>query len=225
MPDVAEPDVPEAVRIMIVDDDALVRSGLAMMLDGHEGIEVVAEGSDGSEVAGLLDAHRVDVVLMDIRMPRLDGIEATARVRSRPFPPAVVVLTTFDSDDNIVHALRAGAAGFLVKDTPPQQIVHAVRKAAAGEPTFSPTVLRSLMNHALTSSGTRQQAREALAGLTEREHDVALAVAAGRTNAEIGADLYLSVATVKAHVSHVLTKLNLGNRTQVALLVHDAGLV
>lgn len=218
------PDVQQPVRIMIVDDDALVRSGLVMMLDGHDGIEVAAEGSDGGEVSGLLDAHRVDVVLMDIRMPRVDGIEATARVRSRPSPPAVVVLTTFDSDDNIVHALRAGASGFLVKDTPPQQIVQAVRKAAAGEPTFSPTVLRSLMDHALTSSGTLEQARDALAELTERERQVALAIAAGRTNAEIGTDLFLSVATVKAHVSHVLTKLDLGNRTQVALLVHDAGL-
>lgn len=219
------PDVQPPTRIMIVDDDALVRSGLSMMLDGHEGIEVVAEGSDGSDVSGLLDAHRVDVVLMDIRMPQVDGIEATRRVRSRPSPPAVVVLTTFDSDDNIVHALRAGAAGFLVKDTPPREIVRAVRSAAAGEPAVSPTVLRSLMDQALTSSGARQGARAALDELTTRERQVALAIAAGRTNAEIGADLFLSVATVKAHVSHVLTKLGLGNRTQVALLVHDAGLV
>lgn len=211
------------MRVLIVDDDALVRSGLAMMLDGIDDISVVAEAADGDEVPAAVDAHHPDVVLMDIRMPRVDGIAATERVRSRPNPPEVVVLTTFDSDDNIVHALRCGATGFLLKDTPPREIADAVVKAAAGEPILSPQVTRRLMDRVSTQGGAYAAASKALSALSERERDIALAVAEGKTNAEIAGELYLSVATVKAHVSHVLTKLDLGNRTQIALLAHDAG--
>ncbi len=213
------------IRVLVVDDDALVRSGLTMMLDGADGLSVVGEAGDGDQVPAALDAHPTDVVLMDIRMPRVNGIVATARARARTNPPEVIVLTTFDSDENVLRALRAGASGFLLKDAPPAEIATAIRRAAAGEPILSPRITRRLMDRAATEAGSYAKARSALAGLSAREHDVAVAVGQGRTNAEIAAELHVSVATVKAHVTRVLTKLDAGNRTQIALLVHDAGLV
>ncbi|TDD33558.1 response regulator transcription factor [Actinomadura sp. KC06] len=216
--------VTRPLRVLIVDDDALVRAGLSMMLDGTAGITVAGEAADGDEVPAAADAHAPDVVLMDLRMPRVDGITATRRLRSRTNPPEVVVLTTFDSDENILRALRAGASGFLLKDTPPEEIVHAVRRVAAGDPILSPRITRRLMDRAAVEAGAHQRARAALARLTPREHDVVLAIAQGRSNAEIAAELFMGVATVKAHVSSVLTKLDLDNRTQIALLAHDAGL-
>lgn len=211
------------VRIAIVDDDALVRSGLRMMLHGTLGIEVVGEAADGAEVPGLLDAHPLDVVLMDLRMPRVDGITATARVRARPDPPAVVVLTTFDTEDEVLGALRAGAAGYLLKDMAPARIAAAVLAAAAGEPVLSPEIAQRLMASAAAAGDARARARAALDRLTDRERDVALAVGRGASNADVGRELYLSVPTVKAHVSSVLDKLGLENRTQLAVLVRDAG--
>ncbi|WP_433324226.1 response regulator [Spirillospora sp. CA-294931] len=213
------------LRVLIVDDDALVRAGLALMLDGTHGITVVGEAADGDQVPAAADAHAPDVVLMDLRMPRVDGIAATRALRRRPDPPEVVVLTTFDSDENILLALRAGAGGFLLKDTPPGEIVHAITQVAAGEPILSPRVTRRLMDRAAVQADAYQKARAALATLSPRESDVVLAVAKGRANAEIAAELYMTVATVKAHVSHILTKLDLDNRTQIALLAHDADLV
>lgn len=213
------------IRVLIVDDDALVRSGLTMMLDGTDGLRVVGEAGDGDQVAAALDAHPTDVVLMDIRMPRVNGIAATARVRARADPPEVIVLTTFDSDENVLRALRAGASGFLLKDAPPQEIAAAVHRVAAGDPMLSPTITRRLMNRAATEAGAYTRARSALAALSAREHDVAVAVGQGRTNAEIAEELHVSVATVKSHITRVLIKLSAGNRTQIALLVHDAGLV
>jgi DNA-binding NarL/FixJ family response regulator len=213
------------VRVLIVDDDALVRSALAMMLDGTHGIRVVGEAGDGAEVPAALDAHPVDVVLMDLRMPRVDGITATARVRARPDPPEVVVLTTFDADEGVLRALRAGASGFLLKDTPPADLVAAVLKVAAGDPILSPRITRRLMARAAEDSSARDRARRALAELSDREREVAAAVGRGRSNGEIAAELHMGVATVKAHVSHVLLKLGLDNRTQIALLAHDAELV
>jgi DNA-binding NarL/FixJ family response regulator len=212
------------VRVLVVDDDALVRAGLVMMLDGIHGISVVGEAADGDEVARAADAHAPDVVLMDLRMPRVDGITATARLRRRRPAPEVIVLTTFDTDENILHALRAGASGFLLKDTPPARLVEAVRQVAEGEPILSPRITRRLMDRAAVQAGTYQRARAALAALSPREDEVVLAVARGRSNAEIADELAMSVATVKAHVSHILTKLNLDNRTQIALLAHDANL-
>jgi DNA-binding NarL/FixJ family response regulator len=210
--------------VLIVDDDALVRAGLSMMLDGADGITVAGEAADGDEVPAAADAHAPDVVLMDLRMPRVDGITATRRLRARANPPEVIVLTTFDSDENILRALRAGASGFLLKDTPPDRIVHAVHRVAAGEPMLSPAVTRRLMDRAATEAGAHQRARAALARLSPRENEVVLAIARGRSNADIAAELFMSVATVKAHVSSVLTKLDMDNRTQIALLAHDAGL-
>lgn len=217
--------VSDAVRVLIVDDDALVRAGLAMMLDGAHGITVVGHAADGDEVPDAVAAHAPDVVLMDLRMPRLGGITALSRLRARPHPPEVIVLTTFDTDENVLRALRVGASGFLLKDSPPAQIVDAIRRVAAGEPILSPSITRRLMDRVATQAGAYERARTVLADLTPREREVLLAVAHGNTNAEIGATLHMSVATVKAHISHILTKLGLSNRTQIALLAHDAGLI
>ncbi|MBE1470000.1 DNA-binding NarL/FixJ family response regulator [Kibdelosporangium phytohabitans] len=211
-------------KVLIVDDDALVRAGLTMMLDGADGISVVAEATDGADVPGTLDAHPVDVVLMDIRMPKVNGIVATQQVRARANPPEVIVLTTFDTDDNVLKALRAGASGFLLKDAPPSRIVEAVLRVAAGDPILSPHITRRLMDQVVTSADAYTTARTALSALSPREHEVAVAIGQGKTNAEIGAELFVSVATVKAHITRILTKLSLGNRTQIALLTHDAGL-
>jgi len=212
------------VRVLIVDDDPLVRAGLTMMLDGADGIEVVGEAADGDGVMAAVDRHSPNVVLMDLRMPRTDGITATRRARSRQNPPEVIVLTTFDADENVVGALRAGASGFLLKDTPPARIVSAIHRVADGEPILSPHLMRRLMDRATTQAGSLDRARAALAALSPREYDVMLAVGQGKTNAEIAGELFMSVATVKAHITHILTKLDVGNRTQIALLAHDAGL-
>jgi DNA-binding NarL/FixJ family response regulator len=212
-------------RVLIVDDDALVRSGLRMMLGGSDAIEVVGEAGDGSEALAAVHVHRPDVVLMDLRMPKLDGIQATALLRRQPRAPRVLVLTTFDADELVLGALRAGADGFLRKDTPPAEIVRAIELIAAGEGILSPTVARQLIAHVAGGGdeGTRRAAaRGRLEELTHREREVARAIGEGKTNAEIAADLYMSVATVEAHVTHLLSKLDAHNRVQIALLVHDA---
>jgi DNA-binding NarL/FixJ family response regulator len=217
--------VSDQVRVLVVDDDALVRAGLTMLLAGAEEIAIVGEAADGSEVAQAVAEHEPDVVLMDIRMPRMDGLAATELLRARGDAPEVIVLTTFDADDDVLRALRAGASGFLLKDTPPADIVRAVRAVAAGEPMLSPTITRRLIGH-VTDGGARDRqrhAREQLDRLTEREREVAVAIGLGKSNAEISGELYMSVATVKAHVSRVLEKLEFNNRVQIALLAHDAG--
>jgi DNA-binding NarL/FixJ family response regulator len=212
------------VRVAIVDDDALVRAGLIRMLDGVHGISIVGDAADGDQVMQLVDAHAPDVILMDIRMPKVDGIVATGRVRRRPNPPEVLVLTTFDTDDHVVRALRAGASGFLLKDTPPAKIVAAIHAVANGEPAISPQVMRRLMDRVAVAADQHQKAQVRLKALTEREIAVIRAVATGLSNAEIATVLYMSVATVKAHISTILSKLGLDNRTQIALLAHDAGI-
>jgi DNA-binding NarL/FixJ family response regulator len=217
--------VTPTVRVVICDDDALVRAGLSMMLDGTRGIVVVGEAADGDEVSAVADAHSPDVVLMDVRMARMDGISATRRLRSRPRPPEVIVLTTFHTDENVLRALRAGASGFLLKDTPPQEIVEAVHRVAAGDPILSPQVTRRLMERTASQAAGYERARAALEALSPREYDVVVAVGQGCTNAEVAARLFMSVATVKAHITHILTKLDLNNRTQIALLAHDADLL
>ena len=213
------------IRVLIVDDDALVRSGLTMMLSGAPQIQVVGEASDGRGVLPAIDLHHPDVVLMDIRMPRLDGVAATRLVRAQPRAPAVIVLTTFDADDHVLRALRVGASGFLLKDTPPADIVRAIQAVHAGDGTLSPRIARRLITLIAGEPGTadrQEQARQRLATLTARERQVASAVAEGRSNAEIAAQLHISLATVKAHVSRLLVKLDAGNRVQIALLMQDA---
>src|SRR3954462_6757312 len=213
------------IRVLLVDDDALVRSGLRIMLAGAANLNVVAEAADGREVLGAVDLHRPDVVLMDIRMPQLDGIAATRLLAAQPDPPAVVVLTTFDADELVLRALQAGAAGFLLKDTPPAEIVRAIELVHAGDGMLSPAVTRRLISLVAGDSDAgvrREHARDLMGTLSPREHDVALAVGRGHANAEIAAALHLSVPTVKAHVSRLLDKLDVDNRVQIALLVHDA---
>ncbi|TPQ17921.1 response regulator [Streptomyces sporangiiformans] len=215
------------IRLLLVDDDPLVRAGLTFMMGGADDLEIVGEAADGGEVEALVDRTRPDVVLMDIRMPTVDGLTATERLRSRQDAPQVVVLTTFHADEQVMRALRAGAAGFVLKDTPPAEILAAVRRVAAGDPVLSPTVTRQLMEHAAGAApDTRHaNARTRIAALNDREREVAVAVGRGRSNAEIASELFMSVATVKTHVSRILAKLDLNNRVQIALLTYDAGLL
>ncbi|MET7643545.1 response regulator transcription factor [Streptomyces sp. NPDC005426] len=230
MNDPAPASPPRPVRLLIVDDDPLVRAGLTLMLGGADDIDIVGEGADGGEAAELVDRLRPDVVLMDIRMPVMDGLAATEALRSRPDAPEIVVLTTFHADEQVLRAIRAGAAGFVLKDTPPAQIVDSVRRVAAGDPVLSPAVTRQLMARAAgpgreERAGRAERARQRIALLADREREVAVAVGHGRSNAEIAAALYLSVATVKTQVSRILAKFDFNNRVQIALLVHDAGLL
>jgi DNA-binding NarL/FixJ family response regulator len=212
--------------VLLVDDDPLVRAGLRMILSSADDITVVGEADDGTTAIEAVHAQRPDLVLMDIRMPELDGISATSRVRAMPDPPQVVVLTTFHVDEDVLRAVRAGASGFLLKDTPPAELVNAVRLVAAGDAMLSPAVTRTLLASLSPSDldGRHEVAVQRLSGLTDREREVAVGIATGASNAEIGAQLYLSEATVKAHVSRLLTKLDAANRVQVAMLVRDAGL-
>ncbi|MFB8265376.1 response regulator [Streptomyces sp. NPDC055955] len=218
----------EPIRVLLVDDDPLVRAGLSFMLGGAPDIEIVGQAGDGSEVPSLVAGTCPDVVLMDIRMPDVDGLAATEALRARSDAPEVIVLTTFHADEQVLRALRAGAAGFVLKDTAPAEIVEAVRRVASGAPVLSPTVTRQLVTRATgpdPQQDRRARARERLAELADREREVAIAVGRGAANAEIAAELYMSVATVKAHVSRILAKLGLNNRVQIALLTHDAGLL
>ncbi len=223
-PDHAQP----PIRVLLVDDDPMVRTGLGLILGGDPGIEIVAEAADGEDALVAQARHTPDVVLMDIRMPRRDGLSATQAMMALPRPPAILVLTTFDADELVLGALRAGAAGFLLKDTPPARLVEAVRSVAAGQAILSPsataTVIAAVAQPELTRDDeARQRARAQLAQLTERELEVAEAIGRGLSNTEIAAQLYMSVATVKAHVGRIFTKLGLDNRVQIAIVVHDAG--
>ncbi len=214
-------------RLLLVDDDALVRAGLALMLGGSDELEVVAEASNGREAVARVREGDVDVVLMDLRMPVMDGIDATAAIVALPSAPRVLVLTTFDADDYVVRALAAGAHGFLLKDTPPAQIVEAIATVTSGEPALSPAITRRLIEQVTDGSGDGRETRAAVlvASLTDRERDVARAIGRGASNAEIASELHLSLATVKAHISHLFTKLDAVNRVQVAITMHDAGLL
>lgn len=212
------------IRILLVDDDPLVRAGLSLMLSGSERLKVVGEAGDGAEGVEAVATLGPDVVLMDIRMPGLDGLSAIERLRERGDDTPVIVLTTFDADDEVLRALRGGAAGFLLKDTPPADIVRAIERVAEGDPMLSPAIVRRLIAQVKDDPAAerRERARRLLDDLTERERDVAEAVAEGLSNAEIGEQLHLAVASVKAIVSRVLLKLEASNRVQVALLVRDA---
>lgn len=213
------------IRVLLVDDDALVRAGLRMILSSANDLDVVAEVDDGVRALAAVREHRPDVVLMDIRMAQMDGITATAALRRLATPPQVIVLTTFQADEQVLSALRAGAGGFLVKDTPPADIINAVRVVASGDAIVSPSVTRTLLAHFGDSQASerRRAAAQALGALTEREREVAAAVGSGASNAEVASALFMSEATVKAHVSHLLTKLDVNNRVQIAILVHDGG--
>jgi DNA-binding NarL/FixJ family response regulator len=213
------------IRVLVVDDEALVRSGLRMILEAAGDIAVVAEARDGAQALDATRRHRPDVVLMDVRMPGTDGLTGAAALAALPEPPRVIMLTTFDSDEYVHAALRAGAVGFLLKDTPPRDLAEAVRTVAAGNAMLAPTVTRRLISSfAARGPSVAEQARARLAALTERERDVVRAVARGLSNAEIARELDMAEATVKAHVSRALAKLGMTNRVQAAILVHDARL-
>jgi DNA-binding NarL/FixJ family response regulator len=214
----------DRIRVLVVDDDALVRAGLSMILAADEEISIVGEATDGTEVASAVAEHEPGVVLMDIRMPGMDGLAATELLRAQAGAPEVIVLTTFEADEYVLRALRAGASGFLLKHTSPADIVRAIRAVAAGDPMLSPAITRRLISHVTDTEADdrRRHARERLDRLTEREREVAVAIGLGKANAEISRELYMSVATVKAHVSRVLEKLDFNNRVQIALLAHDA---
>jgi DNA-binding NarL/FixJ family response regulator len=212
------------IRVLLADDQRLVRSGFRMILAAEPDIEVVGEAGDGVEATEAARGLRPDVVLMDIRMPNVDGIEATRRILAGPEPrPHVLVLTTFDLDEYVYEALRAGASGFLLKDAPEDQLVAAIRVAADGGAMFSPSVTRRLIEE-FSSRGVREPP-PALAELTARELDVLRLLARGRSNPEIAADLVVSEHTVKTHVAHILQKLDLRDRTQAVVLAYESGLV
>jgi DNA-binding NarL/FixJ family response regulator len=214
------------IRVLLVDDEQLVRSGLRMILQSSGDIEVVAEAADGAQAVEQVRLHRPDVVLMDIRMPTMDGLAATRQITALPDAPKIIVLTTFELDEYVHTALRHGAVGFLLKDTPPRDLIQAVRTVSAGNAMLSPTVTKRLIAEFATRGSPRAvAARRQLDVLTEREREVVVAVAHGLSNAEIGRQLFMSEATVKAHVSRVLAKLGMSNRVQAAILAHDAGLL
>ncbi|MBZ6226382.1 response regulator transcription factor [Streptomyces olivaceus] len=218
----------EPVRVVVVDDEQLVRMALRLVIDGEPDLSVVGEAADGDAALGAVDELRPDVVLMDVRMPGRDGLSATRELLARPTPPRVLILTTFDSDDLVLEALRTGALGFVLKDTPPPQLLDAVRTVADGNPVLSPAATARVIaaatgpqsSHARDSS--REAARRRLAALTDRELETARAVADGLGNPEIAKRLRISVATVKAHTGSLFAKLAVDNRVQIALLVRDA---
>jgi DNA-binding NarL/FixJ family response regulator len=215
------------ISLLLVDDEALVRAGLRMILETADDVTVVGEAEDGRAAIDAGGRDRPDVVLMDIRMPRLDGLAATAAIRALPQPPAVVVLTTFDSDDEVFRALEAGATGFLLKDTPPAELLRAVRLAAAGDSMLSPTVTRRVITRFTAEDRTnrRRDALDRLRDLTEREREVLVEIGRGHANADIAKLLFMSGATVKTHVSHLFEKLSVTNRVQLAIAAFRAGLV
>jgi DNA-binding NarL/FixJ family response regulator len=210
---------------VLVDDEQLVRSGLRMILESAGDIEVVGEAGDGGGAVDQVRLHRPEVVLMDIRMPAMDGLAATRELTALPDPPRIIILTTFELDEYVHTALENGAVGFLLKDTPPRDLIQAVHIVAEGNAMLAPSVTRRLIAEFAARNSTQAvAARTQLEALTDREREVAVAIAQGLSNAEIAKLLFMSEATVKAHVSHVLAKLNLTNRVQAAMLVHDAGL-
>ncbi len=215
------------IRVLVVDDQALVRAGVTLLLR-TAGEDVVGEAADGNEAVRLAERLRPDVILMDLRMPRLDGIEATRRILAGQPGVRVVMLTTFDEDAEVYGALRAGAVGYLLKDDAPEAMVDAVRRAAHGEPLLAPAVLARVVARAVRAHHDDAAADldpAPLAGLTPRERDVLALVGAGHSNVEIAAALHLGVTTVKSHVAAVTEKLHLRNRTQAAVVAHRLGLV
>ena len=215
------------IRVLLVDDHEVVRQGLRLLLETSEDLEVVGEAADGDEALVVAGRVAPDVVLMDLRMPHRDGLSATTALLARPQAPKVIVLTTLDSDDMVLQALAAGADGFLLKESAPPRMVEAIEAVVRGEPILSPAVTRALIVAATRSvhDDRRAAALASLEPLSDREREVAVAIGRGLTNAEIADELDMSVATVKGYVTRVLTKVGAANRVQVAIRVHDAGLV
>jgi len=220
------PGAPAAIRVLVVDDQELVRSGFCVILEAADGITVAGEAGTGEAAVAAVAEHRPDVVLMDIRMPGMDGLEATRLItRGEAAAPKVVMLTTFDLDDYVYEALRAGASGFLLKDSPRHDLIAAVRAAAAGDALLAPSVTRRLIEAFARRPPETAPSPSRLASLTAREQDVLLLLARGRSNAEIAAGLFVSEATVKTHVGNLLAKLGLRDRVQAVILAYETGLV
>jgi len=215
------------LRVLIVDDQALIRAGFRMILEAQPDIEVVGEAADGDAAVRVSGRLRPDIVLMDVRMPGLDGLEATRRILdgSDRTPPRVVILTTFDLDEYVYAALQAGASGFLLKDVTPEHLVGAVRTVALGDALLAPSITRRLVERFARPASRPPGAPDAIQTLTTREHDVFLLVARGMSNAEIAADLVVSEATVKTHVASILSKLDLRNRAQAVVVAYESGIV
>jgi DNA-binding NarL/FixJ family response regulator len=225
-----------ALRVVVVDDQALVRAGFRMIVESEPDMAVVGEAGDGGDAVDEVARTRPDVVLMDVRMPTVDGIEATRRILAEHAdalrrgdvldgPPRVLVLTTFDLDEYVFDAVRAGASGFLLKDTPPEDLVHAIRVVARGDALLAPSVTRRLVEEFARRPGGATPDPAVLGSLTEREREVLVLVARGLSNGEIAAQLVVSEATVKTHVGHLLTKLGVRDRVQAVVLAYEAGLV
>ena len=210
---------------MVVDDQALVRAGFRMILEAEPDLVVVGEANDGLEAIEVAERAQPDVILMDIRMPRLDGVEATARITGQPDPPRVLILTTFDLDEYVFAALRAGASGFLLKDTPAEDLVEAVRVVAAGDALLAPSITRRVIEEFAAQAPASPATTADLEQLTEREHEVLVHMARGLSNGEIADALYLGETTVKTHVGRILMKLQLRDRVQAVVLAYESGLV
>jgi len=219
------PDSP-TIRLLIIDDQAMVRAGFGALLNAQPGIEVVADADDGVHATELVRQHSPDVVLMDIRMPQVDGLEATRRLAAlTDYDPRIIILTTFDLDEYVFDALRAGASGFLLKDAPAEELVQAVRVVARGEALLSPSITRSLIAEFVSRPPRSAAEVKDLDELTERELEVMRLVAGGLSNAEIAAEIYVAEQTVKTHVSRVLMKLGLRDRTQIVVAAYESGLI
>ncbi|QPL94606.1 response regulator transcription factor [Streptomyces clavuligerus] len=216
-----------SIKVMLVDDQVLLRTGFRMVLAAQPDMEVVAEAGDGAEAIELLRSTAVDVVLMDVRMPRLDGVEATRRICAQPDPPKVLILTTFDLDEYAFSGLKAGASGFMLKDVPPGELLAAIRSVHSGDAVVAPSTTRRLLDRfsPMLPSGGPEPRNKEVDRLTEREREVMMLVAQGLSNGEIAGRLVLSEATVKTHVGRILTKLNLRDRVQVVVLAYETGLV
>ncbi|HCA86710.1 MAG TPA: DNA-binding response regulator [Streptomyces sp.] len=216
-----------SIRVMLVDDQVLLRTGFRMVLAAQPDMEVVAEAGDGAEAIEVLRATRADVVLMDVRMPRMDGVEATRRLCAQEDAPKVLILTTFDLDEYAFSALKAGACGFMLKDVPPAELLAAIRAVHSGDAVVAPTTTRRLLDRfmPMLPSTVSAPAEGRIGRLTEREHEVLLLVAQGLSNGEIAAHLVLSEATVKTHVGRILAKLGLRDRVQVVVLAYETGLI
>ncbi|MFE4873666.1 response regulator [Streptomyces sp. NPDC056682] len=212
-------------RIVVVDDEPMVCVFLRTILDSAQDLEVVGMAHDGAAGIEAVRRSRPDVVLMDLRMPGMDGLAAIERINELAQPPNIVVLTTFDADQYVLRALRAGATGFLVKSTPPEELIGLVRTAAQGHTVLSPSAARRLIAASTDSLSARDRARELVASLTEREIEVLAGLGVGLSNAQIAARLFLSEATIKGYVSRMLDKLGCVNRTQAGLIAHDAGII
>jgi DNA-binding NarL/FixJ family response regulator len=219
--------VPDPIRVLVVDDQELVRSGFCVILEAADGIQVVGEAGNGVQAVAAAAQHAPDVVLMDVRMPEMDGLEATRQITGgdRSAGPRVVMLTTFDLDDYVYEALRAGASGFLLKDAPRHDLIAAVRRVAAGDALLAPSVTMRLIEAFARRPPETAPSPSRLASLTARERDILLLLARGRTNSEIAGDLVVSEATVKTHVGHLLAKLGLRDRVQAVILAYETGMV